>query len=189
MYFHPGETFSTVKLKLKNPTFFQEKLIPTDASLVGLSALVHGLNVEAPVRRPACISSKRIKEITKKSGEWRIFDNKYAVENTVQANLVFAIRHEYIDLLVLKRIFLSLPEKEIEAYVRSAPTGPVARRLWFLFEFLTDKVLAVPDAGKVANVDLLDSSKYFVTAGVVSLRHRVRNNLLIKPSRCRPMLV
>ena len=84
-----------------------------------MSALVHALNVDAPVRKPACVSSQRIKQITKDTGEWRIFDSKYAVADTVDAHLVFALRHENLDLLVLKRIFLALPEQELAAYVRS----------------------------------------------------------------------
>jgi len=167
-----------VKLKLNTPTIFQEKHIPPAASLSGMSALVYALNVEAPVSKPACVSARRIKELKKDTGEWRIFDSKYGVDDTVSAHLVFALRHEDLDLLVLKRIFLALPEKEIVAYVRSAPTGPIVRRIWFLYEFLTGKVLNVPDAGKVSNVDLLDSDRYFVGQGIVSLRHRVRNNLL-----------
>jgi hypothetical protein len=143
-----------------------------------MSALVHSLNVEAPVRKPACVSAQRIKQIKKDTGNWWIFDSKYAVENTVDAHLVFALRHEDLDLLVLKRIFMAIPEQELAVYVRSAPTGPLVRRIWFLYEYLTEKVLDVPDSGKVSNVDLLDGDQYFVTSGMVSARHRVRNNLL-----------
>jgi len=172
------EGFSTLNLELDNLTLFQEKHIPRDASLTGMSALVHALNVDAPVRKPACVSSQRIKQITKDTGEWRIFDSKYAVADTVDAHLVFALRHENLDLLVLKRIFLALPEQELAAYVRSAPTGPLVRRIWFLYEYLTGRVLDVPDSGKVSNVDLLNRDHYFVVSGTVSARHRVRNNLL-----------
>ncbi len=167
-----------MKLELASPAVFQEKHVPHDASLIGMSALVHSLNVEAPVRKPACVSSQRIKQIKKDTGNWWIFDSKYAVEKTVDAHLVFALRHEDLDLLVLKRIFMAIPEQELAAYVRSAPTGPLVRRIWFLYEYLTEKVLDVPDSGKVSNVDLLDGDQYFVTSGMVSTRHRVRNNLL-----------
>lgn len=143
-----------------------------------MSALVHSLNVEAPVRKPACVSSQRIKQIKKDTGDWNVFDSKYAVEDTVEAHLVFALRHEDLDLLVLKRIFMAIPEKAISAYVKSAPTGPLVRRIWFLYEFLTENVLDVPDSGKVSNIDLVDSDQYFVVSGTVSARHRVRNNLL-----------
>lgn len=167
-----------MKLEFKNPKVFQDKRVPPDTSLSGMSALVQALDIEAPVRMPTCVSPHRIKAGIKEIDEWRIFDSKYAVENTVQAHLVFALRHEYIDFLVLKRIFLSLPETEISSYVKSAPTGPVVRRIWFLYEFLTGKALNIPDSGKVTNVDLLNGQEYFVAQGIVSDRHKVRNNLL-----------
>ncbi len=146
--------------------------------MIGLSALVQTLEVEAPVRKPSCVSKQRIKELKKDTGEWRIFDSKYAVEDTVTAHLTFSLRHEDLDLLVLKLVFAALPEKEITSYVKSAPTGPIVRRVWFLYEFLTGKRLNVPDSGKVTTIDLLDSEDYFVSEGIVSTRHRIRNNLL-----------
>ncbi|MDZ4835537.1 MAG: Fic family protein [Candidatus Melainabacteria bacterium] len=167
-----------MKLRFDSPAMFQEKHVPQDASLIGMSALVHRLNVEAPVRKPACVSSQRIKQNKKDTGDWKIFDSKYAVESTIEAHLVFALRHEDLDLLVLKRIFMAIPDKALVAYVRSAPTGPLVRRIWFLYEYLTEKILGVPDSGKVSNVDLLDGDQYFVVSGTVSARHRVRNNLL-----------
>jgi len=178
-YIATGEnSFPPMPLKLNNPTIFQDKHVPAGASLAGMAALVSAFNVEAPVRKPVCILSHRLKEFKKDTGEWRIFDSKYAVEDTVQAHLAFALRHEDLDLLVLKRIFLAIAEKEIAAYVRSAPTGQTVRHVWFLYEFLTGKELNVPDSGKVSNIDLLDSKRYFVGEGIVSTRHRVRNNLL-----------
>jgi len=143
-----------------------------------MAALVQALDIEAPVRHPACISLRRMKQGVIETDEWQIFDSKYAVADTVQAHLVFAVRHEHIDLLVLKRIFQALPAVALQSYVKSAPTGPVVRRIWFLYEFLTGIVLDVPNSGTVSNVDLLNPEQYFVAAGVVSARHRVRNNLL-----------
>jgi hypothetical protein len=167
-----------MSIEFTSPKVFQEKHVPPQAALCGMSALVHALSIEAPVHKPACVSPRRSKESIKETSEWRIFDNKYELAQTLQAHLVFALRHEHIDLLVLKRIFLALPEREIASYVRSAPTGPVARRIWFLYEFLTGRTLDVPDSGKVSNIDLLDSRQYFVADGDVSARHRIRNNLL-----------
>jgi Fic family protein len=173
-----------MKLKLARNDIFQEKYVPAEATLTGLSALVQEFNVQAPVTNPVCVSQKRFKQSIKETSEWRIFDNKYAVEPTLEAHLTFALRHENIDLLVLKRIFQALPAKSIAAIVTNAPTGPVTRRIWFLYEFLTGKKLAVPDCGKVTAVDLLDSKNYFTCEGIVSTRHKVRNNLLGTESFC-----
>jgi Fic family protein len=167
-----------LQLELTRPPIFQEKHIPADTVLAGLAALVHHFGVDAPVRKPAVISAHRSKESVKQQGPWRIFDSKYAVEPTIAAHLTFAMRHEAFDLLILKRLFDVLPEAEIAEYVRAAPTGQIVRRVWFLYEFLSERTLDVADPGKVTTIDLLDPEKYFVAAGVVSSRHKVRNNLL-----------
>jgi hypothetical protein len=52
-----------VKPVLGSPALCQEKHVPQDASLIGMSALVHALNVDAPVRKPACLSAQLIKRI------------------------------------------------------------------------------------------------------------------------------
>src|SRR5471030_1791835 len=106
-----------MNLNLKDTWIFQEKLVPEGTSLSGMSALVQALDVEAPVRKPVCVSSRRIKDTTRDIGEWRIFDSKYAVEDTAEAHLVFALRHEDLDLLVLKRVFLALAQKTLVAFV------------------------------------------------------------------------
>jgi hypothetical protein len=173
-----------MELKLSGKPFFQEKYLPTDCSPIGLSALADALNVHAPLRRPACVSAHRAKQGVQEAAEWRIFDSKYQVEPTVAAHLSFAIRHEPIDLLALKRIFQALPVEIMSDFVRSAPTGPVTRRLWCLYEFLLDTKLPVNDCGKVRSVDLIDRTAYFSSAGTVSPRHKINNNLLGNSEFC-----
>ncbi len=48
-------------LEFKYPVYFQNEIVPKDALLVGLAALVHAFGVEAPVRRPSCVSKRHIK--------------------------------------------------------------------------------------------------------------------------------
>jgi hypothetical protein len=167
-----------MQLPDKPTPYFQEKYLPPDTQLVGTAALVQAFDVPAPVRLPAVVSKKRFKASIKQQDGWHIFDNKYAVEPTVEAHLTFAIKHENMDLLVLKRIFLELPEALITDFVKAAPTGPVTRRVWFLYEFLTERKLPIPDCGKVTAVELIDSKRYFTATGTISSRHKVRNNLL-----------
>ncbi|MCC7529428.1 MAG: Fic family protein [Candidatus Melainabacteria bacterium] len=173
-----------MKLSSKKTAFFQDRHIPPNTSLLGYSALVQAFDVQAPVRHPSCLLKSRTLHGRKQHEDWTIFDSKYAVEETVEGHLVFALKHENLDLLVLKRIFVSIPEKVMENYVLKSPTGQLTRRIWFLFEFLTDRKLNVPDAGKVTAVELLDNEKYFVSTGEVSARHRIRNNLLGNENFC-----
>ncbi|MBI4534601.1 MAG: cell filamentation protein Fic, partial [Candidatus Melainabacteria bacterium] len=168
-----------MELPLQKPVVFQESALPLGTSLAGLSALVHAIKVQAPVRYPACISEHNIKGHIKEQGTWRIYSKRHALEPTVEAHLNFAMRYEHIDLLVLKRIFLALPAEAVAQYVEFAPTSILTRRAWYLYELLTGNTLNVPDAPNVTSVDLLDTDKYFTKpCGTLSRRHKVRDNLL-----------
>ena len=46
---------------------------------------------------------------------------------------------------MLKRLFVATGPAPIEALVRAKPTGSYARRIWFLYEWLTGKKLKLPD--------------------------------------------
>ena len=157
---------------------FQEKTVPDGTKLAGWAALVHALGIPAPIRRPSCVSEQHIRGSHRKEGAWTVFDKRYWPGDTFADHITFALRHEEIDLLVLKRAFEAVPEAEIEAMVHAAPTGIPARRAWYLYEILTGRTLDVDDAPTVAAVDLLDPEAYFTGKPRLSKRHRVRDNLL-----------
>ena len=168
-------------LDLTTPAMFQDKLVPDDAKLAGWSALVHGLSVRAPVRHPGCVSEKHVRGSQRDEDGWRIFDKRYWPGDRLGDHLIFALRHESIDLLVLKRVFDAAPQAEIEELIRETPTGVPARRIWFLYEMLTGRALDIPDTPDVAAVDLLDPKAYFTGKPKLSRRHRVRDTLLGTP--------
>lgn len=128
--------------------------------------------------RPSCVSEQHVSGGRRAEGGWIVFDKRYWPDDTLAGHLSFALRHENLDLLVLKRIFDAVPKAELEAFVRNAPTGTAVRRAWFLYETLTGRMLDVDDAPRIAAVDVLDPKKYFTGKVSVSKRHRVRNNLL-----------
>jgi hypothetical protein len=157
---------------------FQERTIPDSARLAGWAALAATFGVSAPVRRPSCVSGQHISGSRREEGGWIVFDKRYWPGDTFADQLTFALRHEDLDLLVLKRIFDAVPKTEIEAFVRAAPTGIPVRKAWFLYETLTGHTLDVDDAPRAAAVDVLDPEAYFTGSARVSARHRVRDNLL-----------
>jgi hypothetical protein len=159
-------------------TIFQEKIVPSGARLAGWAALIHALALPAPVRRPSCVAEQHVGGSIRKAGAWTVFDKRYWPGDTLAGHLAFALRHEALDLLLLKRLFDAVPRSEVEAMVRAAPTGIAARRAWYLFEILTGRTLDVDDAPHTAALDLLDSKAYFTGQPRLSKRHRVRDNLL-----------
>ena len=178
LLFDSQDRFSTMRLDLSAIRMFQDKLLPDEAKLAGWAALVHALSVRAPIRRPTCVSDQHVRGSRRDQDGWRIFDKRYWPGDHLGDHLTFALRHEDIDLLVLKRVFEAVPKAEVEALVLDVPTGIPTRRIWFLYEMLIGRMLDIPDAPNVAAVDLLDPKAYFAGKPKLSRRHRVRDNLL-----------
>lgn len=167
-----------MRLDFETPATFQDELVPLHAGLAGWAALVQALDLRAPVRHPSCVSEKHIRGSQRKEGRWRVFDKRYLPGDRFRDHLTFALRHEPIDLLILKRALSAVAPVALEDYVRSTPSGAAARRAWFFYETLADQTLDVEDAPIVTAVDALDTQAYFTGKPRLSKRHRVRDNLL-----------
>lgn len=157
---------------------FADELVPERTRLVGYAALVCALKVKAPVRSLSCVSSDYVRGSVRQDGKWNVYDKRYWPGKALGDHLTFALKHEPLDLLVLKRILEAAPEQELARFVQSTPMGATTRRIWFFFETLTGKLLSIPDARQGPAVDALDPKKYFTAKSILSRRHRVRNNLL-----------
>lgn len=167
-----------MKLSLGKQAFFHGEPIPENTRLVGWAALVRALAIEAPLRRFSCVSERHVGGTRRVTGKSDVYDKRLAPDDTLGGHLTFALRHEVIDLLVLKRVFLAIDAQEIVAMVRATPNGVIARRAWFFYEWLLGTTLDLDDAPPVTAVDALDPKRYFTLAGKLSARHRVRDNLL-----------
>ena len=157
---------------------FRDLLAPSNTQPIGIASLVQKYNLEVPVKNPCAVSVKSIFNNSKAVYEWQVFDKKYTTNNTDKAHIMFALRNETIDLLFMKRFFEAVGPEPIEEWVKDEPTGSVSRKVWFLYEFLIDKKLDIPDSTVKAYADILDAKTYFTTKGDISTRHRIRNNLL-----------
>lgn len=171
-------------LKLETPLTFQERLVPKGTRLAGWAALVHGLGIAAPVRAPSAVAEGHIRGSRRAERDWTVFDKRYWSGDKFTDHLTFALRHEPIDLLILKRAFEALPAPEMVVFIKAAPTGTLARRTWFFYEMLTGTLLDIEDAVTVTAVDALDPRAYFTGTARLSKRHRVRDNLLGRGDYC-----
>ena len=167
-----------MRIEFDKPPGFQDKIVPKGTQLAGWAALVQALGLQAPVRQPSCVSEKYVGGSQREEGGFRIFDKRYQPGDQFADHLTFALRHENIDLLVLKRAFDAVPKAVLEDYVRSTPTGTQTRRAWFFYEVLTGQTLDVEDAPNVTAVDALNTKAYFTANGKISKRHKIRDNLL-----------
>ena len=94
-------------------------------------------------------------------------------------HLEFALKYDGVSLSSLKVIFDAVAEDELVDYIKSKPTGKYARRIWFFYEFLTDRRLPIEDLPKGNYLEALESDIYYtLPRGEKSQRHRIINNLL-----------
>ncbi|CAG8623525.1 4421_t:CDS:1 [Ambispora gerdemannii] len=107
-------------------------------------------------------------------------------------HLRYAIEKEGINLCILAALFSSekFSVARFEKLLASSDIGdPTNRRLWYLYEFLTDTHLeSIEDLPPLENeVLLLDKKKYFTSMPKLSPRHRMNVNLLGNREFC-PMV-
>jgi hypothetical protein len=94
-------------------------------------------------------------------------------------HLEFALKYDGVNLGILSALFDVASADEIAAWVSSKPTGKYARRIWFLYEFLSGRELPIPDITSGNYIELLESNRYYTTApGRRVQRQRVVENLL-----------
>jgi len=160
----------------------QDRRLPEPAKPAGYAALIDAYGLEVPLpRRLAAIRERH--HIVEDEG-WLLLTPRHAPRDSLESHLTFALKREGVDLLVLRRLFLAVRPDEIAALVERRPTGAYARRVWFLYEWLTGRRLPLPDAGPVAYVDAVDPALQYAAHGERSARHRVRNNLPGTPDFC-----
>ncbi|WP_052473434.1 Fic family protein [Paramagnetospirillum magnetotacticum] len=122
--------------------------------------------------------------------EWRVFGARTAIgAGEPWDHIEFALKHEGVDLLTLKRTFQVLgPQRCRDAIATRSAAGIHTRRAWFLCEWLMNHRLDLPDLPSTAGgyIDALDPDDYLVgkTQGAPSTRHRVRNNMPGVPGFC-----
>lgn len=93
-------------------------------------------------------------------------------------HLEFALKYDGTNLAILAKIFENVSGNELVAYIKTKPTSKYRRRIWFLYEFLTDSELPLDNLSTGNYVDLLDSSEYFtLSRSEKHARQRINNNL------------
>ncbi|OKL40008.1 Fic family protein [Pontibacter flavimaris] len=124
-------------------------------------------------------------ELTPSGEVNQVYGPKYApATDTVMAHLEFSLKYDDLDLAFLKAVFNHVSYEEIAAYVAGSPTGKYARKIGFLYEFLTGRQVALAEAIGGNYVDLLEEEKYF-TGKIVKVRKwRINNNLLGPAAFC-----
>jgi hypothetical protein len=161
---------------------FRSRRLPEPARPAGYAALIDAYGLQVPLPRILFAVGEHHRVVEER--DWKLMTPRHAPPATLDGHLTFALKYEGVDLAVLKRLFSSVGPGAIEEIVRSTPTGTYARRIWFLYEWLTDRKLDLADADGARYVPVIDPQIQYAIDGTNSRRHRVRNNLPGTPAFC-----
>lgn len=117
-----------------------------------------------------------------------IFPSKYWPGDTLGDHLEFALKYDGTNLAILSTLFQKIAEEDLLTHVRSKPTGKYARRLWFLYEFLTRKTLPLEDLKRGNYINLLEPDEYYTVTPIRQVRRQRINDNLLGDSRFCPMV-
>ena len=107
-----------------------------------------------------------------------IYTKKYDPGDNLAGHLVFALKFEGINLEILSALFQAVDHTELEHFIKETPAGKYARKVWFLYEFLTGKELDLEPCKVTNYIDILESPKYVTAEGIARRRQKVTDNLL-----------
>ena len=149
--------------------------------LVGYAKLIE--QFQLPARQPmtvAVIDSAVRGRPTTTQGDHELlqFESKYRPKPTLLGNLQFALRYEGLNLEVLALLFAKTGRSEIENNLAQQPESGFARRIGYLYEWLTGEQIKAAVAPRAAYVRVLDEALQFGRAdGPRDGKFRVVNNL------------
>src|SRR5882724_7686944 len=156
---------------------FRGRALPEPGIPAGYAALIERFDLALPL--PPRLAAVAGRHHPVSTDSWKLLTPRHRPTNTIEAQLVFALKWEGVDLGVLTALFKVVAAGEIAAIVRATPTGAFARRLWYLYEWLTDNLLDVPEpSGRLRFTSVVASDQQVaLEKGTPSPRHKVIHNL------------
>ena len=122
---------------------FHDRRAPENGTLVGYGAIIESLDLPLPLPNTLAIISEKRRQY--ETTGWIVLTPRYKPLDTLFNNLVFSLKYEGINLLFFKKLFEAVDEVVIEELVKKEPLSQFSRKIWFLYEWLTQKKLNLPD--------------------------------------------
>lgn len=162
---------------------FHGRTAPEVGSLAGYGAIINALALPVPMPRQLILISEKHKQYT--TDEWIVLTPRHKPEEDLYAHLVLALKWEGTNLLLFKKLFEKLTSPTVESWITAAPQSQYSRRIWFLYEWLMQKQLKLPDLRAGNYVELINEKlQYASPLSPTSSRHRIKNNLPGNPYFC-----
>jgi hypothetical protein len=155
---------------------FHDRMFPEEGFIAGYAALINAYNLE--VALPEILSFISLKKREYKRDGWQVFTSRHKPSDSVYGHLQFAFKYEGVNLLILKKLFLKINASEIIELISLEPTGQYSRKIWFLYEWLLQTKLELPDLKMGNYVPLINEEiQYAISKGQKLSRYRIINNL------------
>lgn len=152
-----------------------------DITPVGYAALLELFNIKAlPHYRSSYILNHGTPHIERINyEETHYYPRKYFLKDFQNPlnHIEFALKYDGVNLEILYHVFSKLDHQIFEQYIVSQPSSKIARKIWYLFEFLTNKVLNIDNAYGGSYTLLLDPREYYTGKSIRSPRHYIDDNL------------
>ena len=155
---------------------FHGRTAPEQGNLVGYGAIIDALKLPLPLPLRLALISKKHRQYS--TDKWLVFTPRHQPDENLYAHLVFALKYEGVYLLLFKKLFEKLQPGEIEDWIMNEQQSQYSRRIWFLYEWLMQRLLSVPDLKEGNYIPLLDEDQQYASPkSSNSNRHRIKNNL------------
>ncbi len=131
-----------------------------------------------PLTHVSVIGTRQKKEVNGEGMVIETYPPHYAPASGTLPHVAFLIKYDDINLDFLTIVFRQIPMKEVVDFISTKPAGRYERIIGFLYEFLLNKTIPIPDLGKGNYIDLLDPEKYITGNIFKNTRWHINDNLL-----------
>lgn len=122
-----------------------------------------------------------VKQVKKKEliGHVLAIPSSLMPEETILSHIMFALKHEGINLQILSQALPLVPKDEMMNLVNAAPSGKYVRAAAYLWEHFAEQTIEIDDSKiKGAYHPLYDPNCYITTDGIKNKRWRITCNAL-----------
>lgn len=160
-------------------SMFRGRRMPEKGLIVGYAKLLEIIkgNTSKQFPLPDVLSMCTQKHKRYSTDGWEVYTKRHIPNPDIKSQIYFALKYEGIDLQILKESFKLFKEQEIIDIIQAAPTSQYTRRIWFLYEWLFERKLDIPDLKVGTYVPIVNDKLQYTVEGTNSTRHRVINNL------------
>ena len=155
---------------------FRSRMFPVRGTLAGYAWLIEHLSLNTIL--PYRLHIVATVNTQQKTQDCDVHPVRRRPPDTLYGHLHFALRYEGVDLLILSQVFADRGGQAVQDAIDAKPTSAYARRLCFLYEWLTGASLTPPGGLGGAYTDVVDTKlQYAIKDADTVRRWRVRDNL------------